>query len=52
MEESFTQTEVSQMKTVHTCDLPTQRYSATPSTETSLLSDFPKDVQVLRVMTS
>ena len=50
--ELFTQTEVSQMKTVHTCDLPTQRFPATPLTETSLLSNFPKDVQVLRVMTS
>ena len=31
--ELFTQTEVSQMKTVHTCDLPTQRFPATPLTE-------------------
>ena len=52
MAELFTQTEVSQMKTAYTCDLQTQRFPATPLTETSLLSNFPKDVQVLRVMTS
>ena len=33
-------------------DLLTQRFPAIPLTETSLLSNFPKDVQVLRVMTS
>ena len=52
MAESFTRTEASQMKMVHTCVLPTQRFPAIPLTETRLLSNFPKDVQGLRVMTS